>query len=326
MMLKKFRCLVLAMALVLVVVSCTTFAAKKPIKLVFGHIWVADHFLCKGDHYFKELVEKKSKGQILIDYYPACQLGAGPEEIQATKTGAQQMLLTTPAGLVTHWPKLGTFNLPYLYRNDSHIQKVAAKFTSLIDQNEMAAKTGMHILNARPMLPRQLVSKVPVNKLEDIKGMKVRVPESPIFIGLWKALGAIPTVIPTADTYTALATGTIDAAENPFIDIYGWKFHEQAKYCALTAHMQEIVMMLINNNCWKSLTKAQQKILNDAAAQSAKMGLKDLKEIEEKYYNLLVKDGTKFTKPNLAPFREKAKTIWPQFGDQGFLNKIQAIK
>jgi TRAP-type C4-dicarboxylate transport system substrate-binding protein len=203
---------------------------------------------------------------------------------------------------------------------------VAAKITSLINQDEMAAKTGMYILCMRPLPPRHLTTKFPVNKLEDIKGLKIRSPENQLNLALIKAWDAIPTVVPFADTYTALATGTVEAQENPLNDIYTMKFYEQQKYCALTAHMQEIILTLINKKCWNGLTKAQQKILTDAADQCAKMGLKDMKEAEEETYNILVKEGLKFTKPDLAPFKEKAKKVWSQLGDEELIKTIEAIR
>jgi tripartite ATP-independent transporter DctP family solute receptor len=326
MMLKKFRCLVLAMILILVFVSCTTFAAAKPVKLVFGHLWNAEHFLSKGDLYFKKIVEKNSKRKILIDYYPGSQLGTAQEMMLATRSNAQQMTLTSFGGLTSYWQKLATFNLPYIYRDDTHIQKVAEKITSLLDQDEMAAKTGTHILCMRPLPARHLTTKFPVNKIEDIKGLKIRSPENQLNLALIKSWDAIPTVVPFADTYTALATGTVEAQENPLNDIYTMKFYEQQKYCALTAHMQEIILTLINNKCWNGLTKAQRKILSDAADQCAKMGLKDMKEAEEKTYNILAKEGLKFTKPDRAPFKEKAKKVWSQLGDEELIKKIEAIR
>jgi tripartite ATP-independent transporter DctP family solute receptor len=325
-MLKKSRCLVLAMALVLVFVSCTTFAAKKPIKLVFGHIYTADHFYCKGDRYFKELVEKNSKGQILIDYYPAGQIGSQAEMDQSVRNGSQQIGLVGGGGLVQFLPKMGTIDLPYLYRDDNHQIKVAKKLASLVNKKEFEAKTGMHILNVRTRASRNLTTKFPVNKLDDIKGLKIRVPASPVSLALWKALGAVPTVIPGAEIYTSLATGTVDAQENPFDSIYLAKFFEQTKYCALTGHVRESVIMVINAKFWSGLTKSQQKIISDAAVKNAEMGFIDAKKLNDDYYNSLVKEGMIFTKPDMTPFREKAKTIWPQFGDAELIKKIEAVK
>jgi tripartite ATP-independent transporter DctP family solute receptor len=326
MMLKKFRCLALVMALILVVVSCTTFAAKKPVKLVYGSPWSLMNDLAKGDYYFKKLVEKKSKGQILVEYFPSKQLGSIPEQIQAVKTGAQQMTSNAIGELVSFWPELGTLDLPYIFRDQKHYLKVVARFSSMIDQDKMAAKTGIRIIGARIRAPRQLNTKFPVNKLKDIKGMKMRVPSQPVSVALWKALGTIPTVIPGSDVYTALATGTVDGQENPLNGILTSKFYEQAKYIALTAHKREIVPTVINNKFWERLTAAQRKIIQNALDKSGKFTNKLVLGTEEKACKSLSKLGVKFTKPDLTPFKEKAKVIWKKFGDAKFIEKIQKIK
>jgi tripartite ATP-independent transporter DctP family solute receptor len=323
-MLKKFRCLALGLALVLVFVSCTTFAAKKPIKLIYGTYFPIDHFYVKADQHFKKLVEKNSKGQILIDYFPVSQLGSYQEMLQAMKSGAQQLFVGGLPGI--YYPALYTFELPYIFRDETHMEKVGKRLTSLIDTDKLVAKTGTRVLGVRLTSARHLVTKFPVNKLADIKGLKVRVPSSPINLAFWKALGAIPTTIPGPDTYTALATGMVDAAENPFADIYAWKYHELLKYCALTGHVRSIYAMIINNNCWNSLTAAQQKILKNAAAKSDKFCERLRKKDEKKYKRLLAKAGMKFTTPDLAPFRERARTTWSQGGDEKLIKKIEAIK
>jgi tripartite ATP-independent transporter DctP family solute receptor len=326
MMLKKLRCLVLALVLIIVVVSCTAFAEVKPIKLVFGHVFDPAHYFTKGDIYFKELVEKNSKGQILVEVYPASQLGAAPEMLQAVGAGAQQMTITCGMYLCTHWSKLGTFDLPYLYRDQKHFKMVADRYTSLIDQDEMASKTGTRVLGYRLRSWRQLHTKFPVNKLEDLKGKKIRVNQSPITVALWKAFGAIPTVVAAGEIYTALATGTVDGEENVLDGIWTGKLYEQAKYCAWTSHSQEIFLMVVSDKFWRSLTKEQQGIIRDAVDQSNKLVNKIASKMHEESYQSLVKAGVKFTKPNLKPFREKAKAVLKEFGDAELIKKIQAIK
>jgi tripartite ATP-independent transporter DctP family solute receptor len=324
---KKIRFLILVVVVIIIVVSCTTFAAvKKPIKLVYGTTNAQGEIFYKADLYFKELVEKNSKGQIIIEYYNASQLGSLTEMTQATKVGSQQMVGGNFGALFTYWSRLGTFDLPYLYRDQDHFFKVASKINSFLDQDEMAAKTGMHILSARVRLPRQLTSKIPVNKLEDLKGMKIRVPQISSWLALWKALGAAPTVLPWADTLTSLATGVVDAQENPMDGIFINKVYEYTKYCALTYHIRDMVLVLINDKVWKSLTKAQRKIIQDAAKKSENYVKKDIVKSEKEYYQSLVKVGMVFTNPDLVPIREKAKTIWSQFGDAGLIKKIEAVK
>jgi tripartite ATP-independent transporter DctP family solute receptor len=326
MMLRKFRYLALVMTLILAVVSSTTFAAKKPIKIVFGTCFTADHFFAKGDRYFKKLVEKNSNGQLLIDYYPAGQLGSSMEQLDAVRSGAQQMFLAGMAAPLSYWSKLKTFDLPYIIRDEAQQIKVANKMTSIIDQEELAKKIGMRILNVRIRAARHITTKFPVYKIEDLKGLKIRAPESTLFIDFLKAFGTIPTVIPSADVYTAIATGTVDAQENPYDSIYTWKYYEVQKYVARTGHIRECTAIFINDIFWKKLTASQRKILTDAAAKSAKMGIRDARKENKKYYKLLVKKGMKFTDPDLVPFRERCKPIWKKYGDQELIKKIQAIK
>jgi tripartite ATP-independent transporter DctP family solute receptor len=327
MMLKKSRFLVLTMILILICVSCATFAANKPLKVVYGTPFHKDLFMSKGDFYFKKLVEKYSKGQILVDFYPQQQLGTIPEQVQAVKINAQQMFEIGPGSLAKDMPILKTFDLPYLYRDQDHFMKVTEKFTSLIDYKEFIAKTGARVLGV-PFIntARQLTTKFPVNKVEDIKGLKIRMAEIPVWVHLWQALGAIVTVLPVTDTYTALATGTVDAQENPLATIYAFKFYEQTKYCAFTNHLQEIDLMIINNKFWNSLTKKQQKILTDAQKKCCEYKIKAALKDDAENQKLLEKEGMIFTHPALAPFREKARVILDKYADKELLKKIEAVK
>jgi tripartite ATP-independent transporter DctP family solute receptor len=327
MMLKKFRCLVLAMVLILVVVSSTTFAAKKkPIKLILGHVFATDHYNAQACLDFKKLVEKNSKGQIIIDVFPAHQLGDLREMYLATQSGSQQMFLDSLGGLSPYYPKFGTFLLPYLVQDKQHYFKLLKKARSIIDEKDMAQKTGMSIVSCWARAPRQLMTNFPVNKLNDIKGLKIRVPEHPIYLAFWKALGAIPTPIPIGDLYTALATGTVDALENCLSDIWTFKLYEQQKYLAFTTHMWEVCALYINNKTWSSFTSAQKKILTDAANKCGDKVLEAVINGDKEYTDKMIQKGIKVTYPVVAPFAEKARTIWGQFGDAELIKKIQKLK
>jgi tripartite ATP-independent transporter DctP family solute receptor len=327
MMLKKFRCLILAMVLILVFVTCTTFAASKPIKLIFGHNWTNDYYYAKGIQYFKELVEKSSKGQILVDVFPGAQLGGPGEMLQATRNGAQQLTVSSMGGFISGlWPKLATFELPWLICDYDRASRIAAKFDSLIDPDDLVAKTGVRTIALFMTQKRHLATKKPISKPEDIKGLKVCVPEIPSYVAVWKAMGAVPIVVTNADMYTAVATGTVDARDSGFSSIISYKLYEQLKYYALTAHQCGFYLMIINDNFWKSLTIAQRKIIQDAAHKCEKFIKKATIEDEKKCYQLLVKKGIKFTKPDTAILRSKGKTIWNQYGDTELIKKIEAIK
>jgi tripartite ATP-independent transporter DctP family solute receptor len=326
MMLKKIRCLALVVALILVVISCTTFAAKKPIKLVLGSEFLSDHYYIKACLNLKKLVEKESKGQILIDVFPGSQLGSAVEMFQATMTDAQQMMCTGLTAAEASYPKLRTFALPYLYRDDQHFLKVLKNGKEIINEKELVSKTGVNILTFFTRPARQLTTNFPVNKLEDIKGLKLRVPATAIHQAMARALGAVPTTLPWGDVYTGLATGTIEAQENPLDTIYIDKIYEVQKYIALTSHMREMMVIFFNYKTWSNLTSSQKKIFNKAARESSDMVEKIVAASDKEYYEKLLQKGIKFTRPDLASFREKAKITWEELGDQELIKKIQVIK
>jgi TRAP-type C4-dicarboxylate transport system substrate-binding protein len=328
MMLKRFRCLFLAMVLILVFVSCTTFAAaKKPVKLIFGHGYPVEHYYNYGANYFKKLVEKNSKGQIVVDIFPGSQLGGPGEMLQATRNGAQHMTSCFLGGFISGLcPKLATFELPGLIDNYELLSKIMDRFDSLIEPDEIVTKTGVRTIGFFPYAMKNFYSKVPINKLDDIKGLKIRVAEVPVAMALCKAIGGVPTVITNSDVYTAFATGVVDTAINDLGTIYDSKWYEQLKYCALYSYQCGFSIMVINDKFLKSLTAAQQKIIRNAADKCTKFIKKTVIEEEKRYRQLLAKEGMRFTKPDKAPFINKAKTIWSQFGDAELIKKIEAMK
>jgi tripartite ATP-independent transporter DctP family solute receptor len=323
-MLKKFRFLALAMTLVLIFVSCTTFAAKKPTKVVFGHLYATDFYWHKAALEFKRLVEKGTKGQVVVEIYPASQLGGFAEMNQATQTGAQDIAIMGLATLCTNYPKCAVFGLPYLFRSHQHIVK---GWNMLIDAKEYTAKTGVHTLGFWPIANRELMTNRPVNKFEDIQGLKIRVPSDAISGVAWKALGAIPITLTMGDVYTALATGTIDGLENPLVNLYSYKLYEVRKCVAYTDHLQEGGQITINNNKWKSLTRSQQKIITDATNKAGDLAKDLLSKADKEVVDNLAQQGVKFTRPDVAPFKEKVKkAVWGQYLSEKEIKAIEALK
>jgi TRAP-type C4-dicarboxylate transport system substrate-binding protein len=268
-MLKKFRYLALLTVLILVVVSCTTFAAAKPIKVIFGHNYSTEHYYSKGIKYFKKLVEKNSKGQIVVDVFPGAQLGGPGEMLQGTRSNAQQITISALGGYISGlWPKLTTLDLPYVIVDYESLSKVIDRYNSLIDPDEMVAKTGVRTIGFFTYPLQHLLSKTPINKIEDIQGLKIGISEKPAEVAAWKALGAVPVVVTNAELYTALATGVVGATCHSMAVFQSFKLYEQNKYCALIGTQCGFGIMIINNNFWNSLTAKQKKIIQNAAYKS----------------------------------------------------------
>lgn len=197
----------------------------------------------------------------------------------------------------------------------------------------LRVKHGIRLLAVNWNRPaRQVLSKRPIRNLQDLKGLKIRVPEQELWVGAWKAQGANPTPIAWPELYTGLQQGIVEAMEAPAALTYANKMHEQAKYLTYTNHSLALVTLAINERKFQSLTPDQQKILVTAAEEAGEENNRanDLaeKEVADKYRKegvtiIEIKDHAEFWKPQDAFVKEmENKGRWPK-GMQQAVNAIQ---
>jgi len=170
-------------------------------------------------------------------------------------------------------------------------------------------------------MPRQLLSVKPIKTVDDVKGIKLRIPELASYVVPWKELGASPTPIALAEVYLALQQGVVDACELPIDMIYTQKLHEVAKYLILTAHQSEPSGFILNGNLFKSLTPKEQKVILDAAKEAGKYNDKLSNALEKELVEKMKKGGTVFITVDREAFRNKVKDapyileekgVWPK--------------
>jgi len=322
---RRLSRILLIVAAIATIMSLSVSAAPKPINLVFGSVYAAQHEYSRADMYFKELVEKGTNGEVRVDYYPAGQLGSEREMLEATISGAQAMLQTTPGTLATLFPKIGTLELPYLFRDREHYYKALNQVFPEIN-NELVKVTGLRVIFWRERSPRHLSCNIPVKSLNDIKGLKIRVSEVPLRVALWRALGTNPIALPMNEVYSSLATGIINAQENPLDTFYSAKIYEQQKYIILTEHMREVSCIVINEKVWKSLSPEHQKVILEAGQKSSDMANQLVYQADIDLRGTLRDLGVTILEIDQTEFAERAKTIWNDFGDKALYELIQSIE
>ena len=164
----------------------------------------------------------------------------------------------------------------------------------------------------------------------DMKGLKIRVPETPTILETMKAWGASPTPIPAAELYLAMKQGLVDGQDNGFDAIAGAKYYEVQKYAMRLDYIQSGLMVLIAADKWSRLSPAQQKAMIDAAAETEKWASKTTWEAAERSLDTLRKNGMEIVEPDLAAFKKVAEDVNRKFeGDlwqAGTLQKIQAVR
>jgi tripartite ATP-independent transporter DctP family solute receptor len=257
-----------------------------------------------------KIVADKTKGELEIQLFPASQLGSERDAAEGLQLGTLEMTLTSTGPLGAFVPEVKVFNLPFLFKDRDEAYKV---LDGAIGE-EIAAKfvpKGIRSLGWYENGFRNITnSRNPINKPEDLKGLKIRVMEDNVFILTMKAMGASPLPMAFGELYSALDQKTVDAQENPLAVIDSSKFQEVQKFLAMTGHFYSPSMLLVSEKFWQKLTKDQQQIMMDAAKEAKAYERKLSMEADQTLEAKLAKEGMTVTKPDKAPFMAVVKSVY----------------
>jgi len=226
-----------------------------------------------GGLIFAEKLKELSKGQMIIDQYPGAQLGQEPQVLQLVKTGDIDFCFSASANAATLTPQAAVMSLHFLFRNEDHLKKALANAEVSKSVRTMVDETvqGAHVLGLLTLGFRNIYSKKAVTKLEDIKGMKVRVQATPTEDTMFPAYGAQIVHMPFGNVYTSLQTGVVDAAENG-VNVYQVnKHYEVAPIMSMTEHEANNNMLWISDKLWQSLSAEQKGWVQAAADEVSKV-------------------------------------------------------
>ena len=261
---KTLASLVLGCAALGLVAAVPASSQAAPLELKLGHIQTEQDFWHLGSLKFKEELEKRSNGEITLKIYPNSTLGGDRDLVEGMQMGTVDFGLV--AGVLGNFEKsIGLLELPYLFNSQEEFNKVIHGPIGEEIAGRMVKKSGIRILNWWDRGPRQTTSNRPINKLEDLKGLKIRLPEIPAMVNSWRAMGANPTPMAWSEVYTGLQQNVIEAQENPIPFIYGGRINEVQKYIAMTDHKYEYVTIAMSEMRWKKLNDKQRQIIVEAA-------------------------------------------------------------
>ena len=215
----------------------------------------------QGVNKWKELLEQKSNGTMTIETYPSSQLGSKNDLIDQMIAGQPVVTLADGAFYADRGVKdFGIVFGPFLFDNWDQCWKLV-KSQWYADKSKELESKGLKILGSNWVYgARHTLTTKPVNAVEDLKGLKIRVPNNAIQVKGFEVLGAVPTPMPLGDTYTALQQGTIDGVENPLPVLYNGKFQEVAKYLILDGHVKNFTTLVCGAQFFNNLTPEQQKM------------------------------------------------------------------
>lgn len=234
----------------------------------------------RGAQKLAELVKEKSKDTVEIQVYENAKLGAMRDRNESMRMGTVDMGTSSVGFLSGYEPLMGIFDLPYLYQDKAHEMRVFdGPIGQEIDQKLQAE--GLRVLCYFDAGSRQITNnRRPIRTPADLRGLRLRVPQSEASIEGFKALGATPTPLPFGEVYTALQQGVAEGQENPISLVFHNKFYEVQKFLSLTNHQLFIQVLLISEKTWRKLSPDQQQLIMEAA-QEAQTYERDLVTREE---------------------------------------------
>ncbi len=280
--------------------------------LKFGLNGPEGHPAVAGMKKFKETVEAKSGGKIKVQLFLNGTLGSDQATLSSVKGGTVEMAVMNSGILSSEVKALEVFDFPFLFANEKEADAIA---DGPIGQKMHAALADKGIvgLSYWELGFRNITTKkTPINKVEDIAGLKLRVIPSPINVDWVKALGANPTPLPFPEVYAALEQGAIDGQENPVAVIAANKFWEVQKFMALTNHQYNPQSVIFSKKVWDSMSAVEKKIIDDAADDAVKMQRTANRAALAANLELLKKNGmtvTSLPAAEVAKLREKMKPV-----------------
>lgn len=253
--------------LALVLTACFTAPAFAAVK--FGHVAPPFHGQAKGVEAFAAYVKEKTDGKIDIAVFGAGQLGGERSLAEQVQAGTLQLATVSTAVLQNFVPQCAVLDMPFLFPDRETAYKV-------MDDPEVQerifsdfpAKGFVGVGWTENEIRDFSNTRRPVRTPEDIKGLKVRVMNSPVYLDTFKQLGASAVGLPFPEIYNALQTGVIDAQENPLITTVLMKFTEVTEYVTRTQHCVTECIILVGLDYWESLTPAEQQIFREAGRKA----------------------------------------------------------
>jgi tripartite ATP-independent transporter DctP family solute receptor len=216
---------------------------------------------------FANKVKELSKGAMLIDQYPGAQLGQEPQVLQLVKSGDIEFCISSSANAATLSPQAGVMSLHFLFRSEDHLIKAMGD-VKLADACKAMIKDtvqGARVISLSTLGLRNMYSKREIKKIEDIKGLKVRVQATPTEDTMFPAYGAQIVHMPFGSVYTSLQTGVVDIAENGVNVYLANKHYEVAPVLSMTEHEANNSFTWISDKLWNSLSAEQQNWVQIAA-------------------------------------------------------------
>jgi tripartite ATP-independent transporter DctP family solute receptor len=301
-----------------------------PIVMRLAETHPQDYPTTKGDYEFARLVKERTNGRIVIEVYHSKQLGEERAVIEQVQLGAIDMTRVSISAVSAFVRDLDAFQLPYLYRDAAHMWKVlnGPIGQEILKKHEAFNFVGVGWFEGGS---RNFYTKKQVKTVSDLKGMKIRVQQAPLMVGMVEALGAVATPLPYGEVYSALQAGVVDGAENNWPSYLTTSHFEVAKYFITDEHTRVPEITVGSKKVFDKLSKEDRAIIFKAAQDAVAYQIKLWNEFEKVAEKTVKEKGSIVTVVSPAEKKKFMDAMKPLYDKQpseimAVANKIRAVK
>ena len=312
----KHRLFLVALLVLLVggFAAPTVYGQDKVYTIRIGNVTAPDNPLNVAFEKMAAEMNEKSKGRIQAKVYPSSQLGNLRSMTEAVQMGTLEMCTQSAGGLASFYAPMGVMELPFAYNSHQQVYKVVDGAIGQELGEQFRQKTGVRVVAYFMNLYRHLTNNVrPVKVPADMKGLKIRVPETPTIKMAIEAAGGNPVPMVWGEVYMALQQKTIDGQENPLAILWASKIYEVQKYLSLTGHAYSPTNILIGDKLYQSMPADLQKIINDAAKNASAWNRDFAEKQDTELLGMLKEKGMQVNDVDQEAFRKLMASVWDDF-------------
>ncbi len=303
-------------------------AMAADVTMKFGHVGAPGSLFEATVNNFAACVGDKSGGTIEVQTFGSSQLGKDKELLQKLKLG--QVDFALPSSVMSSVSDVfGVFEMPYIIKDRDHMRRVQG---AMMDQFQAAANdNGYHIVGLAENGFRHITNNIrPINKPEDLQGIKLRTPNGAWRVKMFQQYGANPTPMSFSDVFTALQTGVIDGQENPYAQIASAKFQEVQKYLSITGHVYTPAYILTSSKTFAKQSADVQAMLTECASDTQTFTYEKAAQLETELLAVIKDAGVEVNEADKAAFIEASKPIYEGFaaeveGGQELIDTVMGL-
>ena len=279
----------------------------------------------KAFQMFADLVKSKSNGKMVISVFPAEQLGKTEATLELLQSGVLQVYPEGGAYLSKYIPELNFMTLPFAFSSREHWAKWSESPIVVGWLDKVAKENNVMILGKESDFVRGpyrvMVSKKPINTLQDLRGLKLRLHPDELAIAVWKHLGTNTIILGWTEIYESLGRGVIDACNSPMALVESMKFYEQAKYIIRHDEFPQGIAFMTNNKQFQALSPELKKAVLEAHKEACEFSAKIMGEEAEKSIERMKAKGVTFSVMDRKPIEDSLMPLYRQWESEGKMPK-----